>query len=104
MAPRQTARKARVTMTIEPKTVEALDRLVKTHGLPSRSKALEVALSYWLAAQKRQQVEQEIEAYYRPRSAKEEREDREWAAFASREARHHPPLDTSPPRPHSHPA
>jgi metal-responsive CopG/Arc/MetJ family transcriptional regulator len=53
MAPRQTARKARVTMTIEPRTVEALDRLVKAHGLPSRSKALEVALSYWLAAQKR---------------------------------------------------
>ncbi len=73
-------------MTIEPKTVEALDRLVKARGLPSRSKALEVALNYWLTEQKRQQVEQEIEAYYRSRSAKEKREDGEWAAFASREA------------------
>jgi len=73
-------------MTIEPKTVEALDRLVKARGLPSRSKALEVALNYWLTEQKRQQVEQEIEAYYRSRSAKEKREDEEWGAFASREA------------------
>jgi metal-responsive CopG/Arc/MetJ family transcriptional regulator len=73
-------------MTIEPKTVEALDRLVKARGLPSRSKALEVALAYWLTQQRRLQVEQEIESYYRSRSAKEEREDREWATFASREA------------------
>lgn len=87
MAPHQTARKARVTMTIEPKTVEALDRLVKARGLPSRSKALELALNYWLTEQKRQQVEQQIESYYRSRSAGEEREDREWATFASREAR-----------------
>ena len=73
-------------MTIEPIMVEALDRLVKARRLPSRSKALEVALNYWLTEQKRHQVEQEIESYYRSRSTKEKREDREWAAFASREA------------------
>lgn len=51
MARRQSARRARVTITIEPQTVEALDRAVQEQGLPSRSKALEAALKYWLTEQ-----------------------------------------------------
>jgi len=86
MAGRQSARKARVTMTIAPETVAALDRAVKTRGLPSRSKALEVALNHWLSEHKRQQIERDIEEYYRSRGAREKREDREWARFSSRQA------------------
>jgi metal-responsive CopG/Arc/MetJ family transcriptional regulator len=73
-------------MTIEPQTVAALDRAVKTQGFPSRSKALEVALNHWLTEQKRQQIDREIERYYRSRGAQEKREDREWARFATKQA------------------
>lgn len=85
MAGRQTGRKTRVTMTIEPDTVAALDRAMKTQGLPSRSKALEVALNHWLTEHKRHQIEREVEQYYRSRTAQETREDREWTRFASRQ-------------------
>ena len=71
---------------VEPRTVADLDRAVKTQGLPSRSKALEVALNCWLAEQKRPQVEQEIEKCYRSRTAQEKREDREWTEFAFKQA------------------
>jgi selenocysteine lyase/cysteine desulfurase len=46
---------------------------------------MEAALNYWLTQQKPQQVEREVEAYYRSRIAQEKREDREWAEFASRQ-------------------
>jgi metal-responsive CopG/Arc/MetJ family transcriptional regulator len=72
-------------MTIEPKTVVALDQAVAALGFPSRSSALETALNYWLARQKQQQVEREVEAYYRSLTVQEKREDREWAEFASRQ-------------------
>lgn len=67
---------------------KALDDLAKRRGLSSRSRALEAALSYWLAEQERRRVEEEVEAYYRGRTSPEKREDREWAEFASRSARH----------------
>ncbi len=73
-------------MTIEPQSVAELDRAVKTQGLPSRSKALGVALNYWLAEQRRQQVEREIEEYYRSQTVREKHEDREWVGFASMQA------------------
>ncbi len=62
-------------MTIEAQTVAALDRAVKTQGLPSRSKALEVALNHWLTEQRQQQIDREIEQFYCSRSAEERRED-----------------------------
>ena len=73
-------------MAIGPETVAALDRAVKTRGLSSRSKALETALNHWLTEHKRQQIEREIEEYYRSRNVREKGEDREWARFASRQA------------------
>jgi metal-responsive CopG/Arc/MetJ family transcriptional regulator len=80
------ARKLRITATVDPKTVTALDRLIKKAGLSSRSKAVEVALSYWLAEQRRRETEREIETYYRSQTPAEKDEDREWAQFASRQA------------------
>jgi len=85
MARQRALRKARVTMTIEPKTVVALDQAVQAHGFPSRSSALETALNYWLAQQKQHQIEREVEAYYRSLTTQEKREDKEWAEFASRQ-------------------
>ena len=80
------ARKLRITATVDPNTVAALDRLIKKAGLSSRSKAVEVALSYWLAEQRCRETEREIEAYYRSLTPAEKDEDREWARFASRQA------------------
>jgi len=77
------ARKLRISATVGPSTVAALDRLVKKAGLSSRSKAVEVALSYWLAERRHRETEREIEAYYRSLTPAEKDEDREWARFAS---------------------
>jgi metal-responsive CopG/Arc/MetJ family transcriptional regulator len=83
---RQQARgKARITITIDPAILRTLDCAVRAHGFPSRSRALEAALSHWLSQQKREQIEREVEAYYRSFTAQEKREDREWAEFASRQ-------------------
>jgi metal-responsive CopG/Arc/MetJ family transcriptional regulator len=82
------ARKVRVTASLEAGVVRALDDLAKRRGLSSRSRAVEEALSYWLAEQEKRRVEQEMEAYYRGLTGPEMREDAEWAGFASRAAKH----------------
>jgi metal-responsive CopG/Arc/MetJ family transcriptional regulator len=78
----------RVTASLDAGVVKALDDLAKRRGLPSRSRALEAALSYWLAEHERRRVEEEVEAYYRGRTGPEKREDREWTEFTSRSSRH----------------
>jgi metal-responsive CopG/Arc/MetJ family transcriptional regulator len=80
------ARKLRITATVDPNTVAALDRLIEKAGLSSRSKAVEVALSYWLTEQRRRETEREIEAYYRSLTPAEKDADREWVRFATRQA------------------
>jgi metal-responsive CopG/Arc/MetJ family transcriptional regulator len=80
--------KLRVTASLDAGVVKALDDLAKRRGLPSRSRALEAALSYWITEQERRRVEQEVEAYYRGRTGREKREDKEWAEFTSRSSRH----------------
>jgi metal-responsive CopG/Arc/MetJ family transcriptional regulator len=80
------ARKLRITSTVDPNMVAALDRFIKKVGLSSRSKAVEAALSYWLAGARRRGTEREIEVYYRSLTPAEKDEDREWARFASRQA------------------
>lgn len=80
--------KLRVTASLDAGVVKALDNLAKRRGLPSRSRALEAALSYWITEQERRRVEEEVEAYYRARTGREKREDKEWAEFTSRSSRH----------------
>ncbi|MBI2163501.1 MAG: ribbon-helix-helix protein, CopG family [candidate division NC10 bacterium] len=78
----------RVTASLDAGVVKALDDLAKRRGLSSRSRALEAALSYWITEQERRRVEEEVEAYYRGRTGREKREDKEWAEFTSRSSRH----------------
>jgi metal-responsive CopG/Arc/MetJ family transcriptional regulator len=78
------AQRLRVTASLDAGVVKALDNLAKRRGLSSRSRALEAALSYWLAEQERRRIEEEVEAYYRARAGAEKREDKEWAEFTSR--------------------
>jgi len=80
----QRTQRLRVTASLNAGMIKALDELAKRRGLSSRSRALETALSYWLAEQERRRVEEEVEAYYRGRTDTEKREDKEWAAFSSR--------------------
>jgi metal-responsive CopG/Arc/MetJ family transcriptional regulator len=84
---RARAKKVRVTATLDSGIVEALDRAARRNGLASRSQALEMALGHWLRERKRDEIEWEIEAYYRSLPAEEKREDHEWARYASRAAR-----------------
>ena len=72
-------------MSIAPEMLKALDRAIRKVGFPSRSHALEATLDHWLAQQRQQQFEQEVDAYYRSLTAQEKREDRKWAEFASRQ-------------------
>ncbi|MBI4840013.1 MAG: hypothetical protein HY803_02865 [candidate division NC10 bacterium] len=65
-----------------------MDDLAKRRGLSSRSRALEAALSYWITEQERRRVEEEVEAYYRGRTGREKRQDKEWAEFTSQSSRH----------------
>lgn len=80
----QRTQRVRVTASLNAGMIRALDNLAKRRGLSSRSRALEVALSYWLAEQEQRRVEEEVEAYYKSRTNEEKKEDREWAAFASK--------------------
>lgn len=80
------ARKIRVTATLDPEMVKALDQAATRHGLTSRSQALETALAHWLREQRRQEIEREMEAYYRSLTRAEKRENQEWTQFVARSA------------------
>lgn len=86
MARRQGAQKVRVTATLNQEMIKALDQITRQQGLSSRSQALEQALAHWLQEQRKRQVEQEMETYYRSLTSAEKREDREWTQFVARAA------------------
>lgn len=75
--------KVRVTASFDPALVQTIDTLARTTGHSSRSRLIEEALQYWIAAQRRRNLEQQIEAYYLSLSEAEREEDREWAEGAS---------------------
>jgi metal-responsive CopG/Arc/MetJ family transcriptional regulator len=72
---------------LDANVVKALDQATKRRGLPSRSQALEVALAHWLQDQRKREIEQEMEAYYRSLTPAEKRENREWTRFVARAGR-----------------
>ena len=81
------ALKEKVTVSIDPELVNAVDREVHAHHANSRSAVVEEALRLWQVEQQRRAIEQGTEAYYRSRSQKEQREDRTWTRLAARHAR-----------------
>ena len=78
--------KEKVTVSIDPKLVDAVDQEVRTHHADSRSAVVEEALRLWRVEQQRQAIEQGVETYYRSRSQKEQHEDQAWTRLASRHA------------------
>ena len=78
--------KEKVTVSIDPELVNAVDQEVRAHHAGSRSAVVEEALRLWQAEQQRHAIEQGTEAYYRSRSQKEQREDQAWTRLASRHA------------------
>ena len=79
--------KEKVTVSIDPELVHAVDQEVRAHHVASRSAVVEEALRLWQIEQQRQAIEQGTEAYYRSRSQKEQREDQAWTRLATRHAK-----------------
>ena len=79
--------KEKVTVSIDPELVNAVDQEVRTHHVASRSAVVEEALRLWQVEQQRRAIEQATEAYYRSRSQKEQREDQAWTRLATRHAK-----------------
>ena len=79
--------KEKVTVSIDPKLVDAVDQEVRAHHVGSRSAVVEEALRLWQVEQQRHAIEQGVENYYRSRSQKEQREDQAWTRLASRHAK-----------------
>lgn len=76
--------KEKVTVSVDPELVDAVDQEVRAHHANSRSAVVEEALRLWRVEQQRRAIEQGVEAYYRSRSRKEQREDRAWTRLAGR--------------------
>lgn len=71
--------KLKVTLSLDRTLIGAVDEAVKCELADSRSAAVEEAIRIWRLEQRRQQIEQEVVAYYRSLTAAERREDRSWA-------------------------
>ncbi len=67
--------KEKVTVSLDPELVHAVDQEVRVHHADSRSAVVEGALRLWQIEQQRHAIEQGVENYYRSRSHKEQRED-----------------------------
>ena len=83
----KSAVKEKVTVSLDPRLVNAIDQEVRAHHADSRSAVVEEALRLWRMKQHRQAIEQGVESYYQSRSLKEKQEDQTWAQFASRQAK-----------------
>ena len=79
--------KLKVTLSLDRGLLGAVDAAVKREVAESRSAAVEDALRVWQLEHKRHQLERAVEAYYRSLTAREQREDRAWSRWASRQAK-----------------
>ncbi len=79
--------KEKVTVSIDPGLVAAVDAEVRSHHAGSRSAVVEGALRLWRIEQQRHAIEAGVAEYYHSRTLKEEKEDRTWSRLASRHAK-----------------
>lgn len=70
--------KKRVTISLDPALLAAVDQSIDRSAGSSRSAVIEEALREWSKARRFEQLEREIEAYYRSLSVAEREEDRQW--------------------------
>jgi len=78
--------KEKVTVSIDPALVAAVDQEVRSHHAGSRSAVVEEALRLWEMEQQRRAIEKGVEEYYHSRTRKEAREDLAWSRFSGRQA------------------
>ncbi len=79
--------KEKVTVSIDPRLIAAVNREVRTHHAPSRSAVVEEALRLWQREQRRHAIESGVAEYYQSRSPKEKQDDKAWGRFSSRHAK-----------------
>ena len=75
--------KVKVTATIDPDIICAIDSYLKKTKNRSRSKFIEDILRSWYIEQKKAEIEKRIEEYYLSLSEDEKKEDKEWTRIAA---------------------
>jgi len=75
--------KVKVTATIDPDIIDAIDSYLKKTKNRSRSKFIEDILRSWYMEQKRTEIEKKMEKYYLSLSEDEKKEDKEWTKIAA---------------------
>jgi metal-responsive CopG/Arc/MetJ family transcriptional regulator len=78
--------KTKVTLSLDPVLVAAVDERVRQSRHLSRSGVIEGLLRQWYEAEKQRELERQTEAYYLSLTEEEREEDRIWAEFASSQA------------------
>ena len=80
--------KVKVTASLAPDLVKAIDGYLKESKARSRSQLIEDVIRSWLMAQKKRKLECEIEQYYLSLSDRERKEDQEWTDIAAQSIHH----------------
>lgn len=75
--------KTKITVSLDRSLVEQVDRRVKSSSRETRSSMIARALEAWNEAQRRLELEQATEEYYRSLTAGDKAEDRAWAGLSS---------------------
>lgn len=78
--------KEKVTVTLSPKVLRAVDHWCKEMRIKSRSAALEHLVEKSIQEEERRHLEAATEAYYRSLSSDEREEDKSWAKSSSDQA------------------
>ena len=79
--------KEKVTMSIDPVLIHAVDAAVKAKQGSSRSAVVEKALRMWQLEQRRKAIEKQTEEYYQSRLKAEIKEDLEWGRIAAQQTK-----------------
>ena len=75
--------KLKITVSLDRSLVEQVDRRVKISTGETRSSMVAKALEAWNEAERRLELEQATEEYYRSLSAGEKAEDRAWVRLSA---------------------
>lgn len=78
--------KVKVTASLDPELVKAIDEFLNELKTQSRSQLIEDVLRKWHKEQKKREIENQIEEYYLSLSNEEQEEDRQWSKIAAQSA------------------
>ena len=80
--------KVKITASLDPDLVKAIDGYLKESKARSRSQLIEDVIRSWHMEQKKRKLECEIEKYYLSLSDGERKEDQEWTDIAAQSIHH----------------